>query len=118
MRGKSRELVNISFITRCCKPLIPPYFLLRKSCDRKCCLIKGFLVKLAVMADVLWVNGLQVGVLLPALTTMDVFRDFSSFIGLINGNTHCVALYSEAAELVLTLIKCLSCTINIRHPLG
>lgn len=70
------------------------------------------------MADVLWANGLQVGVLLPSLTTMDVFTDFSSFIGLINGNTHCVALYSEAEELVLTLIKCLSCAINIRHPLG
>lgn len=62
--GKSRELVNITFITCSCKPLIPPYFLLRKSCDRKYCLIKGFLVKFAVMADVLWVNGLQVGVLL------------------------------------------------------
>ena len=61
------------------------------------------------MADVLWVDGLQVGVLLLPLTIMGVFRDYLSFTELINGTTHCAILCSEAEELVLTLVKCLSC---------
>lgn len=71
-----------------------------------------------VMADVLWVNGLRSGGAAPTPTTMDVFRDFSSFTGLINVEHTLLHFTPEAEELVLTLIKCLSCAINIRHPLG